>query len=251
MMRIHREYVYTAVIKNEVIDGQESSRVIVQQEILGQESGETVVVYEEALVQSDYGIDFYIQAQGNTLYLLINQQNVDTDPGTILTIYAYDTRTRTMDTVAEGTYPNVFVTDFMIQEDTAYITLNGNHQQNYLLSCDLQNEMIGSLQEISMDGGSYTPALQRDVIVGYRGTSDPAYFIGDLEGNLIRQGNLPQAEGQEETIAVLMGRLDDGILFTLSSSFGEQNKETLLLVPLDPTQEVETLWEEEVVPSAQ
>ena len=102
-----------------------------------------------------------------------------------------------------------------------------------------------------MDGGSYTPALQRDVIVGYRGTSDPAYFIGDLEGNLIRQGNLPQAEGQEETIAVLMGRLDDGILFTLSSSFGEQNKETLLLVPLDPTQEVETLWEEEVVPSAQ
>ncbi len=53
MMRIHREYVYTAVIKNEVIDGQESSRVIVQQEILGQESGETVVVYEEALWEEE------------------------------------------------------------------------------------------------------------------------------------------------------------------------------------------------------
>ena len=53
MMRIHRGYVYTAVIKNEVIDGQESSRIIVQQEVLGQESEETVVVYEEALWEEE------------------------------------------------------------------------------------------------------------------------------------------------------------------------------------------------------
>ena len=48
MMRIHRGYVYTAVI-----DGQESSRIIVQQEVLGQESEEMVVVYEEALWEEE------------------------------------------------------------------------------------------------------------------------------------------------------------------------------------------------------
>lgn len=247
MMRMHRGYIYTAVIKHEVTEGENSTRVIVQREILGQEGAEPAVVYEEVLENSEYGIDFYLQAEGNTLYILINKQNVDTDPGTLLAIHAYDMKTGRLDTVGEGTYKDVFVSDYLVQEDTAYITLYDWAGSNYLLSCDLEEGKMGELTEIPMEDTTLFPGLQEDVVVGYKGATKPAYYITDFEGTLIRQGELPKVEGQEEAAVALMGRLDEGILFTLSSHAGEPSVETLVLVPLDEKEEIQILWRGESV----
>ena len=92
-----------------------------------------------------------------------------------------------------------------------------------------------------------TPGLQENVVVGYRGAIDPAYYITDFDGTLIRQGELPKVEGQERVIAALMGQLDDGILFMLSSNAGEPSVETLVLVPLDEKEEIQILWQGETI----
>ena len=87
----------------------------------------------------------------------------------------------------------------------------------------------------------------RRTLIGYKGTTKPAYYIADFEGTLIRQGELPKVEGQERVIAALMGQLDDGILFMLSSNEGEPKVETLVLVPLDEKEEIQILWQGETI----
>lgn len=244
MMRIHRGYIYTAVIKNEVKDGENSSRVIVQREILGQEGAQPVVIYEEKLETSGY-IDFYLQAEGNRLYLLIYNQNTNSEAR--LTVYVYDTKTGKLDVVGEETYKDVFVSDFLVQGHTAYIALYKGEDIGYLLSCDLKEKKMGELTQISLGNEFLTPHLLKDIVIGYKGITDPAYYIADLEGKLIRQGKLPKVEGQEEASVALMGQLDEGILFLLSSFTGNPYVETLILVPLDENEEVRILWQGESV----
>ena len=85
--------------------------------------------------------------------------------------------------------------------------------------------------------------LQEGVVIGYQGAGEPSYYLTDWEGNLLRQGDLPLLEGQTEVYVSVMGNLDDGVLFLLSTYQEESIAEALLLVPLDPAEEPETLWQ--------
>lgn len=244
LVRIHRGYIYTAVVKSEVNEGKDMYRLIVQQEVLGQEEGETVIVYQESVSSAEFGLDFYLQAQGNTLYLLVNKQNASSLQ-TEFSLHAYDSRTRHQEEVVQGMYQGKFTSDFILEDHKGYIALYTIEDDGkyYVQEIDIPGKRLSELTEISTGDPMLSLGLQEGVVIGYQGAGEPSYYLTDWEGNLLRQGDLPLLEGQTEVYVSVMGNLDDGVLFLLSTYQEESIAEALLLVPLDPAEEPETLWQ--------
>ena len=167
-------------------------------------------------------------------------------------MHAYDTKTRTIKKIAQGKYSGVYDSDFLLQGDLGYISVYAT-QGAYrvaVLQCDMEKGEFKTVVEVDETPPLY-PGLQEGILVSYKGNEQPGYTVRDYKGNLIKSGDLPLAKGQEgeKTTIKFMGKMDQGILFILSTVESSPRISSLIRVPLEESLEAEILWSGETVMS--
>ncbi|MBQ7917019.1 MAG: hypothetical protein IJ315_09595, partial [Firmicutes bacterium] len=238
MVRLHRDYVYIAKIDSVVEDGASSKTIRITREPLGSITEEPELVYEESCIS---GGDFFIQAAGNVLYILVNTYDVETQESKVF-LHGYNIESQQVMLLTEKQCQGLIVKDFRyVTGDTCYISLYDGWGSTDTVELWQWNQAINQLDVLFTEEPEISnPYLQEEYVVLLTGADNPQYCVMDYLGSIIREGKMPFPQGAERVRFTHMGGTKEYTLVSLIDWNGEGR--SLLMIPFDPAEEIKILW---------
>ena len=228
---LHRGYVYAVQAVSRVVEGENQSLIRLTQAILGDTEQEPKQILEVP------GVDYFYQAAGNTVYLGV-EGTIDSGD---LTLYAYDSASGDLQTLAQTTLENEGDTrDMRYIEDSIYFSI-------YYDDKSIIYRYAGTLepwQEIHPDQPSLTFFLGDSYFFGIIGRDDVVFTLYDFEGNPLQNGQLISDPSLSREVWGFRPQLlsSDSVLVLLVG-IGPGYPDLLYEIPLDPAQSPHLLLE--------
>ena len=238
---LHRGYIYCIQSVSSVIDGESQNIIRLTQQVLGDAEQAPVTIVETI------GKDYYYQAAGNTIYLVVQDYTRSDDSAVIsstVLLYSYDSASGTLALLAQDAIENNYlIHDMRYIDGILYFSAcDSQYQSSSLSQYDPDSKSI--IQLLQLDVPMMLPEIGPNYILYGAGREHPAYHIVDFEGNLIREGEL--LEGMdipgdwtyetkmlaEDQILILL----NDFRFELEDSL--KNPSRVMQVPLDPSEPV-------------
>ena len=237
-MTLHRGYLYTAKIQQEVQDMQAKNIFTIDQYVLGKRWGKANPVFSKEYTGSlKYGYVF----RANTMYFWT--ENYDGQQRYTREIYSYDVATNTVELLWSGDIGNWYSLNFLLRDDGIDF-LDYHLGEGYAIrtshfsfdSKELQIPEATPLEDGFMGGGlvdGYTlmlPGAQFKI-------QNSPYKIFDEDGNVYREGVM------EGLCPTCLGSDDTGIFFYQAHPVNGFMTYRIVRIPWDTTQDPQILME--------
>ncbi len=233
----------------EVIDtieeGREYHNLYLGRMELEDKKSEVDMILEKKVVFGT-GVDFWLNFWGNEMHFL--ERDFDSgniEKGTTGILYQYDIHESELVRVSEEIFLHETPWDFLVTSNGIYISMFNFEQQTFydkrILKFDAETATWVTIAEIPDYHTGEPFLLHQNIMAAAWGMETPRYTITDFEGNIVRSGDLPLMEGQERVSVVPMVATDQFVLFDVKPHVNTGGTESMILVPLDPEEELQVL----------
>ena len=247
IIRIHRGYVYMAEVLNEVKDGQSYNHLVVVRVKLGEEESEPEIIIDQ-MGERHIGYNFHMNFWGNKMYFLERDYDTKAEEENItILLYTYNIHTGEMERLSEEKYTNQEATDFLITENGIYMGMyfyEESSEDNYtkiILQYDPEQKKWIELAEIPpLEVGSPF-LLDNGKVAASKGLNAPQSVIADYDGNILRVCDFPlsETETEDNIFPYPLVATDEYVIFNLTA---RRATRSVVLVPVDPEKEIQTLY---------
>ena len=229
MMRVHRGYVYTAVLISDVENGVPIEALRLTQAILGKEdSAKTIFEHTHEAGPIGYEMQLY----GNVLYFLYSYEAQST-------LYAYSIEDASLKTLYEEQDINRYAESLWVDESGVYWLESELDTERYtIMRYDSQEGMARSIH--SIEGTGITMGGQK--LVQYNSVERGFFcWIGTYDGVTLREDEILVTEQPEKPGCNEISITTDCVLFQLMWQEGAETVGALVRVPFDVSEEAQVL----------
>lgn len=229
MMRVHRGYVYTAVLISDVENGIPIETLRITQAILGKEDS-AKTIFEHTHEGGPIGYE--MQLYGNVLYFLYSYEAQST-------LYAYSIEDNSLKNLYEEQDINRYAENLWVDESGVYWLESELDAGRYtIMKYDSQEETAQSIH--SIEGTSITMGGQK-LVQRYSVEQGTFCWIGTYDGTTLREDEILVTEQPEKPGCNEISITADCVLFQLMWQEGMETVGALVRVPFDVSEEAQVL----------